>query len=343
VVEIHQMDQMEQLIDLEATECLDSEGKVIVLQNPCVTDEFRPSISILNTIEGDCKYEDYLLEPSDGVVTLENVHEFGEIESDTLELFEQPVSPENPLSISYLNIPTIKGNFDGLKNVRFTDDQAEIKASDASDANIQHLKRSRKSNVVTYVLEEKYTGWLTCAILHSAPEYLHLPVTNFSSPRRTPFEVVEIENGARRAIYQDVTIKDVNAHAASIYLDNEDRFYLKFSVLSTDRKNDGNTKEGKQWIFFVGPATEDAMGQIPDSLYDKGQANNIQVMAELRDPERPKKNKRENCASIPLPDDGTECPLKKMKKLAVSGYSKIVQKMTQDQLETEIQKWKDLL
>ena len=48
----------------------------------------------------------------------------------------------------------------------------------------------------------------------------------------------------------------------------------------------GNTKEGKQWIFFVGPATEDAMGQIPDSLYDKGQANNIQVMAELRDPDR---------------------------------------------------------
>ena len=231
-------------------------GKVIVLQNPCVTDEFSPSISILNTIEGDCKYEDYLLEPSDGVVTLENVHEFGEIESDTLELFEQPVSPENPLSISYLNIPTIKGNFDGLKNVRFTgtlilnyclqilsnlvfitDDQAEIKASDASDANIQHLKRSRKSNVVTYVLEEKYTGWLTLAILHSAPEYLHLPVTNFSSPRRTPFEVVEIENGTRKAVYQDVTIKDVNAHAASIYLDNEDRFYLKFSVLSTDRKS----------------------------------------------------------------------------------------------------------
>ena len=27
---------------------------------------------------------------------------------------------ENPLSLSYLNIPTIKGNFDGLKNVRFT-------------------------------------------------------------------------------------------------------------------------------------------------------------------------------------------------------------------------------
>ena len=163
---------------------------------------------------------------------------------------------ENPLSLSYLNIPTIKGNFDGLKNVRFTgtlifnhclqilyylffitDDQAEIKASDASDTNIQHLKRPRKSNVVTYVLEEKYTGWLTCAILHSAPEYYHLKVTNFSSPRRTPFEVVEIENGARRAIYKDVTIKDVKAHGASIYLENEDRFYLKFSVLSTDRQS----------------------------------------------------------------------------------------------------------
>ena len=118
--------------------------------NPYVTDEFIPNISIqhspaLNTEEGDRNYDDLFKlfdkdevnppnldnmpvlesekERSNGEVTyLQNVQfgqEFVEVESDNLEeMFEQPVSPENPLS--YLSIPTIKGNFDGLKNVRFT-------------------------------------------------------------------------------------------------------------------------------------------------------------------------------------------------------------------------------
>ena len=112
--------------------------------NPYVTDEFIPNISIqhspaLNTEEGDRNYDDLFKlfdkdevnppnldnmpvlesekEPSNGEMTyLQNVQFCQEfVESET---FEQPASPENP--ISYLNIPTIKGNFDGLKNVRFT-------------------------------------------------------------------------------------------------------------------------------------------------------------------------------------------------------------------------------
>ena len=71
----------------------------------------------------------------------------------------------------------------------------------------------------------------------SAPEYCHFPVTNYSSQSfPCPFEIVE--NGAREVVYKEIAIpirgRDVNAHAASIYLENETSFELKFTVLSTD-------------------------------------------------------------------------------------------------------------
>ena len=41
-------------------------------------------------------------------------------------------------------------------------------------------------------------------------------------------------------------------------------------------------------FFFVGPTTKEAMesGRISVFLYNKGEANLIQVMSELRDPDR---------------------------------------------------------
>ena len=67
-------------------------------------------------------------------------------------------------------------------------------------------------------------------------------------------------------------------------------FYTK--LISFAFTDGGGKKEGKLWRFYVFPrvfpTNEEAMknGEICDVLFQKSSATNIQVMAELRDPER---------------------------------------------------------
>lgn len=113
--------------------------KVIVRHNH---DEFSPTFSSQHSsavdavLECDRKYEDLfklldeanppnietipVLDPEKEVSDDSITYHLPNVQFEQEEMFEQPVSPENPLSESDLTIPTIKGNFDGKKNVRFT-------------------------------------------------------------------------------------------------------------------------------------------------------------------------------------------------------------------------------
>jgi len=167
--------------------------------------------------------------------------------------------------------------------------------------------------------------WIFTGLLHSHPEYCHLPIwaptkaTEISTEYQpqTPFNVHAIDNG--KVVHLETKVQDMNLNLSIkgvlINLTHENTINLEYLVNSTDKNNFGQKKNAKEWQQLVVPLTpqrvEEMLNGSDLNLKDLTLASRVrvQVREEMRKTTLSKES-RSIEISFPLPRDQRKRRLK---------------------------------
>lgn len=134
------------------------------------------------------------------------------------------------------------------------------------------------------------------AIYHSHPDFVSSTLEGISkehlkneiAPNNTPFYIKH-----ESAMYRDVQIPSMNMNlkTALVRLHRESHIYIKFLLNSTDERNHGKLKDGREWHLLLIPLTEIRANEIRNSAFVPSLTNDdtipysimrIQVKTEVR-------------------------------------------------------------
>jgi len=180
-----------------------------------------------------------------------------ELEVD--ELFDKNIMKENELSDDEMS-DNLTDNPQEMLDPYFEQQTYVIKdQTDNKGLYTIKINQLTSLSVSPRCLEEQN---MVIAIYHSHPDFVSNTISGISnevvgdhpSPNETPFVIANNE----KVWYRDLNIPHMNIKlkAAMVTLTKAKSLYIKFLLMSTDKKNQGQLKDAKEWHLLVIPVSK---------------------------------------------------------------------------------------
>ena len=121
----------------------------------------------------------------------------------------------------------------------------------------------RKTVQINLSPEPLVHQWIFVGLFHSHPDYAKCPILNPELVTKTPF-TIHHPTAQNRVV--TIAQHDIPIYGVLVLLQNENSINLDFNLISTDKANFGQKKEGKEWHQLIIPLTNQRVDDLVSSL-----------------------------------------------------------------------------